>query len=240
MSFVCIVDVTRAATFGEAFEQMPAAAQAFVLERFGPRTGYRVEQHFPDEMPGCIMGKPVSTLEEAKTQAEKRYSKQGERVYWGQPTAEENAQAAGIVCVLRAETWELWHKDLFDLTSAAEIQATGTGLMDGLTELWASYLDEGVHGLSRFSLSCLGQQQEIEVAGGDLESMYTLRRWIYGVKDRYQQVDRKAANASVLGSLAATHAKLILTGRPLTPILDLARTATDVSDFVLGLSALEE
>lgn len=248
MSIICVVDAARGEPYGSLeFERLDATAQAFLVDRLGAQTGYRAEQHFPDHAPGILAGKALPTLDEAKAQAENMRKEKGGRFYWDQPTNFENALIKGIVCVLRIgeppgpdEPWQLWYKDLFDLDSPAEMVVKGEGLVGGLTELWARYLEEGIRGLSRFTLLYRSQAQQIEIAGRHIEAAHTVRRWVFGTKEAHQHVDRRAANAHLLKSLATSHAKLILTGRPMDPILDLAFSAPDSSDFALGLAALAE
>ncbi|HSL31334.1 MAG TPA: hypothetical protein VK900_19185 [Anaerolineales bacterium] len=48
--------------------------------------------------------------------------------------------------ILDASTpWQLWYSDTFDRDSPASLQASGEGILQGLTELWRYTLQEGIH-----------------------------------------------------------------------------------------------
>jgi hypothetical protein len=222
---------------------------------------YRIEQHFTDaSKPGLIRCQPVLSMEQAKQQGERlwltdsfRASLQfgmamADRVCWSEPTEAEISSITGVIWVLRAaepgsapvanDGWKLWYKDLFDLECPAELEVSGEGLERGLVELWMRHLNEGVNGLSRFSLAWRGQVRHIELEGRDMDAMQWLRRWIFHLTGKDEPVERKKADIYCLVALAACHARLIRKGETIEPILQFARIAPDISDFVLALEEI--
>lgn len=249
MRLTCVVDVSGDGYLdGVDFDKLTPSQQESLVKTIGPRSGYRLESHCPGEMPEVFFGKTVPSVEEAKALGEKHWLPAGRSFQWEPPTEGEKAQLRGIICVLRIgelsavpevrDRWQLWYKDLFDRQCPAEMESEGEGLVRGLTELWLRHLAEGVHGLSRFTLACKNPLQYVEIARPERDAMLTLRRWVFRVDDPDATVDRKTVDFYVLDSLVAAHARLILGGHTVQPIVHLARTAPDVSDFVLALTAL--
>jgi hypothetical protein len=126
------------------------------------------------------------------------------------------------------DTWELWHQDLFDRECAPSVEVRGEGLVEGLMELWARFLQEGIDGFSHFTLS-YKDHPRIDIRGGK-DGLRALRGWVFR---------GESPDASVLRTLAAAHAKLVLSGRTSEPLVREALSAPDCSDFVLALSTLE-
>lgn len=165
----------------------------------------------------------------------------------GSPQAPHTDRYAPIVSFFYAPTppnellsspWKLIYKDLFEMSSPAEVEAQGKGLIAGLKDLWLSHLATGVHGLSRFTLNCQTPPRQFEITSADREILLTLRRWLYRESDEYQPVNRETVDGHLLQTMATTHARLILSGKPIDPILHLALTAPNIFDFTCALETL--
>lgn len=81
--------------------------------------------------------------------------------------------------------WILWHRDTFDHETPPIVEAEGTGIIDGLRELWKSVLSEGIDdsGTATFSSFHLawggtaGEQISVHVATAGNVSLLKLRQW---------------------------------------------------------------
>jgi hypothetical protein len=137
--------------------------------------------------------------------------------------------------------WELWYRDTFDRECPPRIELRGRGLASGLVELWARHLFETVRpearlGFSRFHLRCQpGGTVRIE---GDLCGAARLRAWVFGPKQHTRRGYVAKADAALLRSLAAAHARLLRAGRDARAILDAAAKAGGRRDFETALAAL--
>ena len=138
------------------------------------------------------------------------------------------------------EPWEVWYQDVFDREAPSRVEISGTGLANGLTELWARHLFEtvqatGQEGFSRFSLPW--RQGTITIQG-DWEGAKRLRGWMFGEKDHSYHGYVAEADLTLLTKVA--HAHLSLIGREQTsePILALAAKTNDQANFVNQLEKL--
>ena len=138
---------------------------------------------------------------------------------------------------IEEEPWEVWYYDNFDRECPPSVEVRGNGLARGLKELWLRHLHEGIDGFSSFQLSRLKESKWV-VIRGDIAGARALRGWIFRGEKGNERNYKDAADDRLLEVIAAAHARLILSGQASEPILHLALTAPDCSDFELGLSAL--
>lgn len=122
--------------------------------------------------------------------------------------------------------WDLWYQDNFDYECPRQIEASGVGLLKGLTELWARYLREtvqanGQKGFSQFNLWWKQESRSIEIVG-DWRGAVRLRTWIVG---------KHGGNQDLLMQVALTHCHLILAGQTSEPILEEAGTVVNRQEF---------
>lgn len=123
--------------------------------------------------------------------------------------------------------WKLWHEDLFDRECPPNVEASGRGLVAGLTELWRRYLSAsigagGERGLSRFHLSWEGGSAMVR---GDRKGAARLRQWV-------------GDEPALLEKTALAHAELLLAGRTSEEILAAVSASADRGGFEARLSGL--
>jgi hypothetical protein len=123
--------------------------------------------------------------------------------------------------------WKLWHEDLFDRECPPNVETSGHGLVEGLTELWRRYLSAsigagGERGLSRFHLSWEGGSATVS---GDRKGAARLRGWV-------------GDEPALLEKTALAHAELLLAGRTSEEILAAAAASADRGEFGARLSGL--
>ena len=166
--------------------------------RKGAGTGYSVVQKVdPGSMPELMVANPGKSLEAAKAAAENLWlaDAYAQRPRWGTPLPDvywaEPAAAESGICVLRvaepgslpkshADSWKVWHTDLFDRECPPNVEVTGDGLVRGLVELWTRELHQGLAGLSGFALHWNGQAQPIKIVTGNIYALDKLRGWAFG------------------------------------------------------------
>jgi len=120
--------------------------------------------------------------------------------------------------------WKLWYDDMFDRETPRMVEASGTGLVVGLVELWNRFLIEtvqpsGMKGFSRFNLWWRHSSVEIE---GEMPGAVRLRGWVTA---------DKVAGQNLIHQVAQVHARLLLAGQDSVPILAAAAIAGDQVDF---------
>ena len=125
--------------------------------------------------------------------------------------------------------WQVWYQDMFDRECPRQVDASGVGLLEGLTKLWSRYLREtiqanGQEGFSRFNLWWDQESCSISIRG-NLSGALRLKDWI---------VDR----SELLQEIACIHCKLLLHGENSEIILESADTVTGYEDFKRKLSGL--
>ena len=81
-----------------------------------------------------------------------------------------------------SHAWELWATDLFDREAAPSCEASGTGVLEGLTELWRraleeSYLDDGRPTFTAFTLKCGRLRYDVPRDPTRNPELGALRRW---------------------------------------------------------------
>ena len=114
-------------------------------------------------------------------------------------------------------TWELWYQDLFDRECPRKVEVSGTGLVQGLAELWARHLFEtvqanGQKGFSHFNLWWLQKQKSTEIIG-DWQGMVRLRRWIFGSQRTANRGYLGNGDQALLMEIALAHSNLMLAGQ---------------------------
>jgi hypothetical protein len=138
------------------------------------------------------------------------------------------------------DVWEVWYRDMFDPETPPSIDASGTGLVAGLKELWARYLGETVQadghlGFSRFHLYRDSGHITVE---GPWEGAVRLREFVFGSKRSFSSGYVNAADQHALSTIAMTHARLAGEGRSSEEILEAAVAAGDWSELEARLSGL--
>lgn len=81
-----------------------------------------------------------------------------------------------------SDAWELWAIDLFDREATPSREASGTGMLEGLTELWRraleeSYLDDGRPTFTAFTLTCGRLRYDVPRDPTRNPELGALRRW---------------------------------------------------------------
>lgn len=140
----------------------------------------------------------------------------------------------------RDEEWVIWYVDTFDRDCPPSREAGGSGLVEGLAQLWARHLFEIVrpdnqNGFSSFHLKWRLGRIEID---GEREGGRRLREWMFGEKEHSYRGYAAEADPALLGKVAAAHAHLIERGRKAEEILAAAQTAKDSADFATRLDDL--
>lgn len=130
--------------------------------------------------------------------------------------------------------WDLWYQDNFDYECPRQIEMSGVGLANGLTELWTRHLREtvqpdGQRGFSRFNVWWRQERRSIEIVG-DWSGAVRLRTWVLGKNARIFKRYGKA-KYRLLMRVAITHGYLLLAGQTSMPILEAAKTAGGRQDF---------
>lgn len=140
--------------------------------------------------------------------------------------------------------WEVWYQDTFDRDCPRSVEASGTGLLKGLTELWARHLFEsvrpgGFRGFSRFNLYWKQNKQSVEVKG-DWEGLVHLRQWVFGRKSTLLSNYVREGDRELLRLLALAHCKLVMQGKTGETIPENAVSSLDREDFEKRLKALSQ
>lgn len=138
------------------------------------------------------------------------------------------------------EEWAVWYVDTFDRDSPPRSEASGRGLVKGLTQLWARHLFEtvrpdGQSGFSSFHLKWGQGRVEID---GDREGAKRLRGWLFGKKESSYKGYAAEADPALLKKVAIAHAHLIERRQKAEQILATARAAKDGADFANRLDGL--
>lgn len=128
--------------------------------------------------------------------------------------------------------WQVWYEDTFDRDCPRRVEASGRGLAQGLTELWARYLRETVQanssrGFARFNLWWASRSIQID---GDWQGAVRLRRWVFAEVHTHRGYV-ESGDTRLLFQIAAAHARLVLDGQSSKPILSTAAAAADRQDF---------
>lgn len=139
--------------------------------------------------------------------------------------------------------WEVWYRDTFDRECPPSVEARGTGLVGGLTELWARHLFEtvrpdGGQGFSRFHLWC-EPARSVQITG-PWPGATRLRQWVFGEQRHTARGYVGAGDGRLLARIAATHASLLQAGRSSDEILRAAAQAQDRRDFEARLLTLRK
>lgn len=137
-------------------------------------------------------------------------------------------------------TWTVWYSDLFDREMPPQVEANGTGLIDGLTELWVRFLFETVRpdgsaGFSRFHMQWERGSFMIE---GDRSGKARLRRWVFGEKTHTTRGYLDEADVGLLRQVAMTHGVRYGVDVSGQQILRAAADARDRRDFESRLARL--
>lgn len=137
--------------------------------------------------------------------------------------------------------WTIWHQDTFDRESPRQIEYSGIGLAQGLSQLWALHLSEtvqadGMEGFSKFNLWWEQQRANINIAG-DWQAQVRLRAWIIGDQQGGLQTVDQTRHMRLI-KIAETHQKLLLQGASSEEIIQAARDAHDYDDFQSRLESL--
>ncbi|HEV3004762.1 MAG TPA: hypothetical protein VGX78_09885, partial [Pirellulales bacterium] len=140
----------------------------------------------------------------------------------------------------RDSDWEVWYRDNFDRECPATREVTGRGLVRGLVELWARHLFEtvradGQEGFSDFHLWCDNRRTSI---AGPWEGAVRLRRWVFGAKEHSEKGYVAEADANLLETIAAAHAKLHEARQSSEPLLAAARASAERDEFERRLAEL--
>lgn len=138
--------------------------------------------------------------------------------------------------------WEIWYQDTFDRESPRGIDAAGSGLVEGLIELWARHLFEtvqpdGGQGFSRFNLWWVQGRRSLDITG-DWTGQTRLRGWVFGNKKSADQGYVRSADEKLLWAVARAHCRLALAGHSSEAILEAAVRSDRREDFVAKLSDL--
>jgi len=128
------------------------------------------------------------------------------------------------------DDWELWYRDTFDLDASPSVDVRGRGLAQGLTELWARHLFEGVDGFSRFWLCRTDSSATIEI-DGDVAGARRVRAWVFGAKTTAERGYVGEADPVLLPALVAAHLALMRAGESTAGILARAAAADDRDAF---------
>ena len=116
--------------------------------------------------------------------------------------------------------WVLWHHDTFDRDTPATVERRGTGILQGLYELWKSTLSEGItdagdSSFSHFQLTwgeTASRRADAGVQPFDNASLLKLRRWAnFSSQNRTNALSHEPyqQNNSLLRSLARVHCHLL-------------------------------
>jgi hypothetical protein len=136
-----------------------------------------------------------------------------------------------------SEEWAIWYVDTFDREMPPRIEVSGRGLVSGLAELWARHMfetvrPEGSQGFSSFDLRWRHGRVAI---GGDREGARRIRGWLFGSTEISYDGYVERADRELLEKLAVAHAHFIELRQTAEPILTMAGTAADRSDFLRRL-----
>lgn len=135
-----------------------------------------------------------------------------------------------------SEPWAVIYSDTFDRDTPPRVDVEGTGILEGLRELWARYLFEAVSpnvtGFSQFALRWRAGPVTIR---GDLAGAGKLRDWMFGPKTTVRAYVAEA-DAELLGRVAAVHAKQLDHQDSTEQILRRAKDSADRETFLAGLS----
>lgn len=143
-------------------------------------------------------------------------------------------------------TWRLWHSDTFDRDSAPSLQASGTGIVQGLYELWLYTLKEGIldsgsSSFSRFHLTWGNTpvaRVEILVNPFDNRCLLKLRRWANLTS---QHPEREEKRDAILWKLAQLHDGLLQeSSRWKSPTIDWDAEARELLARLEMMAAPEE
>ena len=131
--------------------------------------------------------------------------------------------------------WEIWYQDTFDRECPRSIDVSGTGLVEGLVQLWARHLFSTVHssgfrGFSRFNLFWKQEKKSIQLEG-EWEGLVLLREWVFGEKETIRGHYLEEGDSSLLALLAWSHCQLLAKGRGGELIPRLAASSRDRRDF---------
>ena len=134
--------------------------------------------------------------------------------------------------------WQVWYQDTFDRECPRQVEISGQGLVEGLTELWSRHLHEtvqanGERGFSRFNLWWKQESKSIEVVG-EWEGVVRLRGWVYRDK---QQKNKKQTD--LLKRIAIAHKNRILNGETSEKILATAKAKETREEFEEWLLSLQ-
>lgn len=137
--------------------------------------------------------------------------------------------------------WEIWYHDNFDHDTPREKELAGTGLIQGLGNLWAQHLYETINsggfiGFSRFNL-WLNQQKVSIVIKGDLEGQGKLRQWVFEGRSAKHATPMQIADEAILNLIVQFHITLGLNDQSSARIIEMACSASGRDEFMRDIEA---
>lgn len=132
--------------------------------------------------------------------------------------------------------WELWYQDTFDQDTPRQKELAGTGLKQGLCNLWTHHLYETINsggfiGFSHFNLWLNQQKVSIEITG-NLNGQLKLRQWVFEGRSAKHLSILQIADEEILNLIAELHIHLGLNDQTSDRIIEMASSASGRDDFI--------